>query len=147
MSPCPITIGMKYVYKKNDFKVMRTRNGAGLGLVTKRVFKRGDFVIQYTGPIISRGKANKKGGKYLFDINSKWTIDGMTRNNLARYINHSCKPNAEADVSRKKVFFFALRKIKEGEELTYDYGNEYVDEYIKPYGCKCNYCTLKKKLT
>ena len=46
MSPCPITIGMKYVYKKNDFKVMRTRNGAGLGLVTKRVFKRGDKQIK-----------------------------------------------------------------------------------------------------
>ncbi|MFC1730790.1 SET domain-containing protein [candidate division KSB1 bacterium] len=136
---------MKRVFNKNDFTVIRAQKGAGLGLVTKRPFKKGDFVIEYTGPIITTDKANEKGGKYLFDINSKWTIDGTPRSNIARYINHSCKPNCEADVSGKKVFIYALRKIKEGEELTYDYGEEYVDEYIKPHGCKCGHCTSKKK--
>ena len=131
---------MKRVFNKNDFTAIRAKKGAGLGLVTKRAFKKGDFVIEYTGPIITTDEANEKGGKYLFDINSKWTIDGATRSNLARYINHSCKPNCEADVSGKKVFIYALKKIKEGEELTYDYGEEYFDEYIKPHGCKCTHC-------
>jgi len=135
---------MKRVFNKNDFTVIRAKKGAGLGLVTKRSFKKGDFVIEYTGSIITTEKANEKGGKYLFDINSKWTINGSARSNLARYINHSCKPNCEADVRGKKVFIFALRKIKEGEELTYDYGEEYFDEYIKPHGCKCGSCSSKK---
>ncbi len=138
---------MKYTFDKDDFTVMRARKGAGFGLITKRSFKKGDFVIEYTGPIITTDQANEKGGKYLFDINSRWTIDGTPRSNLARYINHSCKPNCEADVKGKRVFIYALRKIKEGEELTYDYEEEYFDEYIKPHGCMCNYCLgLKKKV-
>ncbi|HEC32876.1 MAG TPA: SET domain-containing protein [Candidatus Kaiserbacteria bacterium] len=138
-------IFMKRVFNKNDFTVVRAQKGAGLGLITRRPFKKGDFVIEYTGPIITTEQANEKGGKYLFDINSKWTIDGVSRSNLARYINHSCKPNCEADVSGKKVFIYALRKIKEGEELNYDYGEEYFDEYIKPHKCKCVDCLLGKK--
>lgn len=127
------------------FKVVRARKGAGLGLVTLAPFKKDDFVIEYTGEIISRDEADERGGKYLFDINSKWTIDGSPRENLARYINHSCKPNCESDVIGKKVKIYALRNIKEGEELTYDYGEEYFDEFIKPHGCKCDKCTPKKK--
>ena len=122
------------------------RKGVGCGLITLRSFKKGDFIIEYTGRIITRDEANIKGGKYLFDINSKWTIDGASRSNLARYINHSCKPNAEADISKKKVFIYALRMIKEETELTYDYGEEYFDEYIKSHGCKCNHCILRKKI-
>ena len=133
---------MKNTFNKDDFRVIRAKKGTGLGLVTKRAFKKGDFVIEYTGPIITRDKADEIGGKYLFDINSKWVIHGVPQSNLARYINHSCKPNCEADVSGKKVFIHALKKIVEGEELTYDYGEEYFDEYIKPHGCKCNSCTL-----
>ncbi|NQV92990.1 SET domain-containing protein, partial [Candidatus Kaiserbacteria bacterium] len=83
---------MKKVFDKKDFAVIRARKGAGLGLVAKRDYKKGDFVIEYTGPVITTEQANGKGGKYLFDINSKWTIDGASRSNLARYINHSCKP-------------------------------------------------------
>lgn len=135
---------MKKVFDKKDFVVIRARKGSGFGLVTKRDYKKGDFVIEYTGPIITTDEANEKGGKYLFDINSKWTIDGTPRSNLARYMNHSCRPNCEADVSGKRVFISAIKKIRTGEELTYDYGDEYVDEYIKPYGCKCNYCVTKK---
>ncbi len=138
-------IFMKRVFNKNDFTVVRAQKGAGLGLITRRPFKKGDFIIEYTGPIITTEQANEKGGKYLFDINSRWTIDGASRNNLARYINHSCKPNCEADVSGKKVFIYALRKIKEGEELNYDYGKEYFDEYIKLHKCKCVSCLLEKK--
>lgn len=136
---------MKRVFNKNDFNIARVQKGAGLGLITNRPFKKGDFIIEYTGPIITTEQANKKGGKYLFDINSKWTINGTPRSNLARYINHSCRPNCEADVSGKKVFIYALRRIKEGEELNYDYGEEYFDEYIKPHKCKCGHCLPEKK--
>lgn len=130
--------------EKKRFKVVRARKGAGLGLVTREPIQKGKFVIEYTGPILSSKAADAKGGKYLFDINSKWTIDGSVRGNVARYINHSCKPNCESRVMGKRVKIYSLKNIKAGEEITYDYGDEYFDEFIKPHGCKCDACTEVK---
>lgn len=118
------------------------RSRAGLGLFANQEFKRGDFIIEYTGEIIPTEEADRRGGKYLFILNSKLTIDGKGRENTARYINHSCKPNAEAetDEDARKIRISAKRKILPGEEIAYDYGKEYCDEYIKPHGCKCAHC-------
>jgi len=71
-------------------------------------------------------------------------IDGSLRSNKARYINHSCAPNCEIDIRNKRVYVFAKRNIKTGEELTYDYDTEYFDMYIKPKGCRCTKCESKK---
>lgn len=120
------------------------RSSAGLGLFTKNLIKKGDRIIEYTGEKISTAEANKRGGKYLFELNSRWTLDGAHRKNTARYINHSCKPNSKAEISQGKIFFFAKRDILPGEELTFDYGKEYVDEHIKPFGCRCSHCQTKK---
>ena len=124
-----------------DFIVKRT--DAGLGLIANKAFKKGDFVIEYTGEIIPDEEADRRANRYLFEINSKWTIDGKGRQNTARYINHSCKPNCEAEVDEraKRIRIYALKKITPGDELTYDYGKAHFEEYIKPYGCKCAKCT------
>lgn len=127
---------MKYIQKKVKVK----RSSAGLGLFADEDIKKGEFVIEYTGVMLSREAADKKGGKYLFEVSSRRVIDGSGRDNLARYINHSCKPNCEADVRRGRIFIFAKRNIKKGEELAYDYGKEYFDEFIKPKGCRCASC-------
>lgn len=121
----------RYIVKKSS---------AGLGLYAKTPLKRGEFVIEYTGKLLNVEEANKKGGKYLFELNSKWTIDGSGRENLARYINHSCRPNCEAYIIGKKVKIKTIKNIKEGEELSYDYGKDYFNEYIKPFGCRCEKC-------
>jgi SET domain-containing protein len=123
-------------------KVLTKRSSAGLGLFAGEPIKRGETIIEYVGPTISTDEADKKGGKYLFSLNEKWTIDGSDRSNTARYINHSCKPNAYAELSanEKRVFIIAKRAIKLGEEITYDYGKEYVEMMITPYGCKCASC-------
>ncbi|MEX1027311.1 MAG: SET domain-containing protein-lysine N-methyltransferase [Candidatus Paceibacterota bacterium] len=123
------------------------RSRAGLGLFAEETIEKGQFVIEYTGELISNDEADRRGNKYLFELNSKWTIDGSARSNTARYINHSCRPNCETDVIRRRVKIFAKRRIKPGEELTYDYGKAYVDEYIKPNGCKCEKCKAKKDAT
>jgi SET domain-containing protein len=73
------------------------------------------------------------------------TIDGAPRFNKARYINHSCRPNAEIDIYKHRVYVMAKRNIKAGEELAYDYDSDYFDEYIKPKGCKCLKCDPPKK--
>ena len=116
------------------------RATAGLGLFATRAFRRGARVIEYTGERITPAEANRRGGRYLFEVNSRWCIDGKERKNLARYLNHACRPNCEARVVRGRVFIYALRAIKEGEELTYHYGREYWNEYIKPRGCRCSSC-------
>ena len=79
-------------------KYMVKRSSAGLGLFAAKAFKRGERIIEYTGEKISEDEANDRGGKYLFELNERWTIDGKGRENTARYINHSCKPNAYPDL-------------------------------------------------
>ena len=125
---------------KEDIKLVQVkRSRSGLGLFAAAPFKKGDLVIEYTGEVITETEANRRGGKYLFELNDKWAIDGKGRENLARYINHSCKPNCypELNEDETRVFIYAKRKISPGEEITYDYGKDYFERLIKPYGCRC----------
>jgi len=119
------------------------RSIAGLGLFATKPMKRGDFIIEYTGELISTKEADRRGGKYLFVVSDAQTIDGKGRENTARYINHSCAPNAEAELDEDelRVRIYAKKKILPGEEILYDYGKEYWDEHIKPYGCRCPQCS------
>jgi len=121
-------------------KFIVKKSSAGLGLYAKTPLKKGEFVIEYTGKLLNVEEANNKAGKYLFEINSKWTIDGSERSNVARYINHSCRPNCEAYIIGKRVKIRTIKNIKIGEEFSYDYGKDYFDEHIKPFGCKCGKC-------
>lgn len=122
--------------------VIVKRSSAGLGLFAAAAFSKNDLIIEYTGEVISDEEAERRGGKYLFELNDSWTIDGKGRENLARYMNHSCKPNCYAELTEdeKRVFIYAKRKIAPGEELTYDYGTDYFKRVIKPLGCRCVKC-------
>ena len=121
------------------------RSSAGLGLFADKEFKKGELIIEYVGEKITEEEANRRGGKYLFELNDNWTIDGKARENTARYINHSCKPNCypELDEKEEHVHIYAKRAIKPGEECTYNYGKFYFDTEIKPHGCKCAACQTK----
>lgn len=116
------------------------RSSAGLGLFATRAYKKGERIIEYFGRVISKEEEYTSRSKYLFEIHSRKTIDGTTRENIARYINHSCKPNCEPNIERGRIYIDTIKAIKPGEEFTYDYGEEYVDEHIKPYGCRCIKC-------
>jgi SET domain-containing protein len=123
-------------------KVVVRRSSAGLGLFAAAPFAKGDLVIEYTGEVITDDEAQRRGGKYLFELNDQWTIDGKGRKNIARYINHSCKPNCYPELTEdeKQVLIHAKRKIAPGEELTYNYGADYFKRVIKPHGCRCTKC-------
>lgn len=127
-------------YQKFKRNLVAKRSSAGLGLFTNEPIEKGGFVIEYVGKIMTRKEANEKGGKYLFETSDNRVIDGTERTNLARYINHGCKPNCEVEIKRGHVLVFAIKNIKAGEELSYDYGKEYFNDYIKPHGCKCASC-------
>lgn len=129
--------------KKKKYSVKRSR--AGLGLFAAAAFKKGEFVIEYVGERLVGKKADDRYNKYLFEVNSRLTIDGSVRSNVARYINHSCQPNCEVRIYAQRVRIWTIRKINPGEQFSYDYGEEYFDEYIKPIGCKCASCRKKRK--
>lgn len=123
-----------------DLKIKKGLNG--LGLFTMVPMKKGDCIIEYVGPILAtEEEVNERGGRYLFEVSKKKTIDGSVRSNTARYINHSCRPNCEVDIIKTRVFIYAKRAIKAGEELSYDYGKDFWNEYIKPKGCRCKKCS------
>ena len=128
----------------SDFVVKRTKTG--LGLFATRPIPKGKRLVEYTGPLISNEIVDRSNGKYFFSVNTKWSIDGSPRSNLARYINHSCRPNAEAFVTnRRRVWIWSRRRIKPGEEITYDYGKEYFEGIIEPIGCRCSKCGPKSR--
>lgn len=125
------------------YEVKRTKTG--LGLFATRPIPKGKRIIEYFGPFLPNEVVEKSNGKYYFGVNTKWSIDGSLRENLARYINHSCRPNAEAFVSqRRRVWIWSRKKIKPGEEIAYDYGKEYFEGIIEPIGCKCEKCGAPK---
>jgi len=132
-------------YEPWGFKLKVKRSSAGLGLFADEPIPKGACIIEYIGRVISEAEQYTSNSKYLFEINTKITIDGATRANTARYINHSCRPNAEVELYRQRVFILARRQIKPDEEITYDYGKEYWDEHIGPKGCRCLKCQEKKK--
>jgi hypothetical protein len=125
------------------FRVGRSRTG--LGLFATAPIKKGTFIIEYTGKLLPNKIADELDNRYLFEINNRWTLDGSTRKNTARYINHSCRPNAESDVKKHKVIIRAIKNIQEGDEITYDYGKDYFDTFLKPIGCRCAKCIEKRK--
>lgn len=130
--------------KQLPYKLIIKKSKAGMGLFAGEDIPRGVRVIEYTGERITPEIAEKRGGKYLFEVTDRITIDGKGRDNLARYINHCCKPNGEMQNHRNKIFYYTKRKILTGEELSFDYGEEYFDEIIKPIGCLCSDCESKK---
>ncbi|NEW93372.1 SET domain-containing protein [Rhodopseudomonas sp. BR0M22] len=125
------------------------RSKTGLGLFALKPIKKGAKIIRYFGPLLDAHNKKHDGieNKYLFELNKRWTIDGSVRKNIARYINHACKPNAESDVNprKKRVIIRAIKNIEPGEEINYDYGTDYFKAYLKPIGCKCASCEKKRK--
>jgi SET domain-containing protein len=116
------------------------RAATGLGLFATRRIPKGTRIIEYVGPRIANEEVEKSSGKYFFGLNKQWSIDGSGRDNLARYVNHSCSPNAEAIITRGRIWIWSTKNIKAGEEITYDYGKEYFEGIIKDIGCKCPKC-------
>ncbi len=125
-------------HQRGPFRVGRSRTG--LGLYATEPIRKDKFIIEYWGKLVRWNDVDNLQSKYLFDLNKRWAIDGAPRRNTARYINHSCKPNAVPYGVKGKIKIYAKRNIEPGEEITYDYGKEYFDEFLAPVGCKCEAC-------
>jgi SET domain-containing protein len=120
-----------------NVRVEESGFGKGRGLFAGTDIAKGAFVAEYTGTKVSSKAADAMKSRYLFEIDDQWTIDAEHGGGVARYINHSCEPNTEAEIEDGHINIYAVKNISNGEEVTIDYGDEYYDEFIRPVGCKC----------
>lgn len=101
---------------------------AGWGIFATRGIPKNTRIIDYAGEKISNRESVRREARYLergriwcFKLNSRWVRDAAVGGNLARFINHACKPNCYTRIIGDTIWICAARKIRKGEELTYDY--------------------------
>ena len=102
------------------------------GVFAARDIKKGERIIEYTGRRLTFAESDRSNSEYLFQLNKNTFIDGK---NTARYINHSCVPNCVIEIERGHIWIDALRTIRKGEELVYNYSFDM--EEAKDYPCAC----------
>lgn len=132
-------------HDKNLIRVGRSRTG--LGIFAKVPIKKNTYIAEYLGPLMTNKECDEtRENRYWFEVNSRWTINGKARSNIARYFNHSCRPNSDPMIRGKRIRIKTIKNIAEGDEITYDYGKDYFDAYIKPHGCRCPKCNEKRRV-
>jgi uncharacterized protein len=121
----------------------------GKGVFALAPIAGGERILEYTGSVITWKQAKKRpphnpddpNHTFYFHIDDKHVIDGLDGGNAAKWINHACGPNCEADEDDGRVFITALRDIAPGEELNYDYGlildGKHTKKVKKEFACHC----------
>jgi len=138
-------------------KIKRRRSAIhGNGVFATANIRKGEEIVEYKGKLITHDEADamhygdiNTGHTFLFTLNDEWIVDANVRGNIAKWINCSCEPNSIAyvhehdggDRRKDKVIIEALRTIKAGEEITYDYGFEfdvpYTKSLLQTWACRC----------
>ncbi len=123
----------------------------GYGIFAKRKINKDTSIIQYIGEKISKKEGDRRsaerlkkylnskktGSVYIFELDTKFDIDGSPSYNKAKYINHSCDPNCEVDIINGEIWIKSIKSIKKNEELSYDYGYEFDKDDYSDHICKC----------
>ena len=110
----------------------------GTGGFAKTAIRKGAQIIEYVGERISKAESLRRceqNNAYIFTLNDQQDLDGNVAWNPARYINHSCAPNCEAEKDEDRIWIIATRDIQAGEEITFNYG--YDLESYTDYPCCC----------
>lgn len=140
--------------KKNEWISFKKSKIHSTGGFAVKDIPKGTRIIEYIGKKITKKQADEiadkelakhqenknNGAVYIFELDKKYDIDGNVLWNSARLINHSCSPNAEADVKKDHIWIKAIKKIKKGEEITYDYGYDLDEWQDHPCECKSDNC-------
>lgn len=138
--------------------VVRHSTIHGNGVFATRKIAADSCIIEYAGDRVTARQAASRQGTdpdnpfhtFFFSLESGRLIDGASNGNDARWINHCCEPNCEAREEDGKIFIYALRDIKRGEELNYDYGlvvsERHTPKLKKSYECLCGAATCRKTL-
>jgi SET domain-containing protein len=136
--------------KKRECWSVRNSPIHGRGVFATRTIRKGAMIIEYRGARISESAANRQPVRdpkdphhtFLFQLSDGTIIDGGTRGNSARWINHSCQPNCESiEYDDGSLFIHARRTIRIGEELCYDYritvAGAVTKTALRDYACAC----------
>jgi SET domain-containing protein len=121
------------------------------GIFAAKDIPKGTCIIEYFGEKITKAEGNRRvdlthdthlqnkeiAGTYLFELDDDYDIDGDVPGNDAKYINHSCDPNSEYRIMGEKIFIYAIRDIKKGEEIAYNYGFAYGADDYHEFPCNC----------
>lgn len=137
--------------KKIKSSYAKARKSAihGTGVFATKNIPEGTHIIEYVGEKVTKKESDRRaqlplnqnakneefGAVYLFELTKRYDIDGYVPYNTARFINHSCEPNCESEILKGKVWIIAIRDIKKGEELSYNYGYSW-DDY-EDHRCRC----------
>ena len=123
----------------------------GYGVFASKEIEKNKKIIEYIGEKITKKEGDKRsaerikkylnkkneGSVYIFELNKKYDIDGNTKYNKAKFINHSCNPNCEVDIVKNRIWISSIKKIKKGDELSYDYGYEFDKDDYMDHICRC----------
>src|SRR5262249_6975115 len=120
------------------------RSKAGLGLFPRVAIKKGQFIVRYSGRKLRAHTAGPVDTRFRVEVNARWRIDASKHRNSAGYINHACRPNAEAYCVKQMIKIRAMKNIKLGDEITYHYGRYHFDSFIKAVGCRCRACAKNR---
>lgn len=141
---------MKKLWEQAQSELCEVRNSSihGRGVYATRAIKKGEKIVEYVGELIDKEESERRAhlqaeraekhgdaAVYIFTVDEEYDLDGNLPWNIARLINHSCEPNCEAWIDGTRIFIHALRAIKKGEELSFDYGFE-VDTW-EDHPCRC----------
>ena len=128
---------------ETQFVVFRASPIHGIGGFAKTNIPSRTRVLEYVGNRIDKQESLRrceKNNEYIFALDSAVDLDGNVPWNPARYLNHSCAPNCEAEIEEGRIWLFALRDICAGEELTFNYGYDLVDYHEHPCYCGSPSC-------
>ena len=115
----------------------------GTGVFARRDLAKGSQVIEYVGEKIPKDESARRidaDNEFIFTLDEEFDLDGKVAWNPARFINHSCAPNCEAEVDGHSVWIIALRDIQAGEELSFNYGYDLTDFHEHPCRCGAQQC-------
>jgi len=116
---------------------------AGQGLFAAQNIKQGTKIIRYIGQKITHEESDRRlaaGNVYIFGLDERYAIDGDMPKNTARFINHSCAPNCQTEQFGNTIWFVAIKNVRAGEELTYNYGYDDEDYANNPCHCGAQHC-------
>ncbi|MCE9639993.1 MAG: SET domain-containing protein-lysine N-methyltransferase [Betaproteobacteria bacterium] len=134
---------------KTSRRAVAVRGSAihGRGVFAARDIAKGERIIEYKGTLITEAAADERYGDdesnhtFLFLLDNDMVIDANRGGNSARWINHSCRPNCEPMEEGNRLYIDAIRNIKAGEELSYEYNLVIEDRYTpaikRLYACRC----------
>ncbi len=122
----------------SDFHEVRASGIHGMGIFARRDIPQGSCVIEYLGERVSKAESlrrRKQGNFFVFIVTEQFDLDGAVEWNPARFINHSCTPNCDAQMEEEHIWIIARCDIRAGEELSFNYGYDLQD--YEDHLCRC----------